>query len=63
MALNAVTPCLAADGQRARAVGVQAERAGGGVAVDDVDLLRVDPEPVELGLQRCIQFFKRRRCD
>ena len=37
---------LAADGQRARAVGAHAERALGGVAVDDLDLGRVDAEPV-----------------
>ena len=37
---------LAADRERARAVRVEPERTGVGVAVDHLDLLRVDPEPV-----------------
>jgi hypothetical protein len=37
---------LAADGERARSVRVQAERAGLRVAVDDLDLRGIDPETI-----------------
>ena len=53
---------LAADGQRARAVGAEAERAGAGVAVDDVDHVGRDPEPVGDDLrERRVQALAVRR--
>ena len=53
---------LAADGQRARAVGAEAERAGAGVAVDDVDHVGRDAEPVGDDLrERRVQALAVRR--
>ena len=54
---------LAADRQRARAVGVLAEGAGRGVAVHDLDLIRRDPEPVgdDLGEAGLVALAVRRR--
>src|SRR5439155_27057416 len=54
---------LAADSERARAVGARALRAGGGVAVDDLDLRRVDAQAVgdDLGEARLVALAVRRR--